>query len=70
MQEQPSYLTEAPGNKGDSNEGEINRWDSKVFLMLPIGSMYGILPYFTYMSHNNQTNVGKYTIQPYIEPVG
>ena len=26
---------------------------------IPIGSMYGI---FTYMYHNNQHNVGKYTI--------
>ena len=34
MQEQPSYPTEAPGNKGTSNEGEINTWDSKDFLML------------------------------------
>ena len=27
--------------------------------MLPIGSMYGM---FTYIYHNNQPNVGKYTI--------
>ena len=30
-----------------------------LYTKLPIGSMYGI---FTYIYHNNQPNVGKYTI--------
>ena len=34
-----------------------------IYYLLPIGSMYGIFTYiYIYIYHNNQPNVGKYTI--------
>ena len=56
------WLTDPPLRRVLSFGGPNKNWDSSSFALFPIGSMYGILYLYTYIYHQNQQNVGVYTI--------